>query len=336
MAFESMPMLPGDAHDAARRFAEASAQKLAPLHEPASRAVELSTQWSALLDLGWAGMLVVEECGGAGGTLLDLAALAEGAGSAALPLPLAGTCAVVPTLLAGHDALLADLIAGRLRPCVVLANGITVEAGRLTGQVLGVETPPAPSHALVAVAGALYLMDLAGAGVGFARHERIDGRLTLDLQLQGVAATLLVAEARVRIDRARDLGALLTCVEAVAAMGTLIQQTIGYLLQRQQFGAPLASFQALRHRVAEMYVAYRNLTGLVQAALAEPDWQNIAFAKLRLGEAGRFVAEQAIQVHGGMGMTEELPATRLARRILMAEFEWGDRHLQAARLLAAA
>ena len=111
---------------------------------------------------------------------------------------------------------------------------------------------------------------------------------------------------------------------------------VRYLLQRQRFGVTLATFQALRHRVAEMYGAYRNLGGLVQAALQEPDWRNIAFAKLRLGEAGRFVAEQAIQVHGGMGITEELPATRLARRILMAEVEWGERHWEAARLVAAA
>ena len=333
MAFEPKPMLPGDAFDAARRFAEAATLKLARLHEPAARAAELATQWAALLELGWTGTLVPEACGGAEGSLLDLAARAEGAGSAALALPLASTCAVAPTLLAGQDALLAELAAGRLQPCVVLA-GITAEAGRLSGRALGVETPPAPSHALVVAGTALYLLDLGEAS--YTRQERIDGRLTLDLELQGAPATLLATDAGERIARACDLGALLTCVEVVAAMGTLIQQTIGYLLARQQFGAALASFQALRHRVAEIYVAYRNLTGLVQAALAEPSWQNIAFAKLRMGEAGRFVAEQAIQVHGGMGMTEELPATRLARRILMAEFEYGDRHAQAARLLAAA
>ncbi|WP_158292148.1 acyl-CoA dehydrogenase family protein [Paracraurococcus ruber] len=336
MPFDPRPMLPGDAYDAARRFAEASAATLAPLHEPAARAAELATQWAALLELGWPGMLVPEAQGGAGGTLLDLAALAEGAGSVALALPLAACCGVAPTLLAGQDALLAELAAGRLQPCVALAGGITLEAGRLSGRALGVETPPRPSHALLAVEDALYLLDLGTPGAAFTRHERIDGRLTLDLDLQGASAQLLAAEAGTSVARACDLGALLSCVEAVAAMGTLIRQTIDYLLQRQQFGTALASFQALRHRVAEMYVAWRNLTGLVQAALREPGWENIAFAKLRLGEAGRFVAEQAIQVHGGMGMTEELPATRLARRILMAEFEWGDRHVHAARLLAAA
>lgn len=333
MPFEPAPMLPGDAHEAALRFARAVEQELAPLHDAAARAACLERHWAALLELGWAGTLVPEDAGGAGGTLLELAALAEGAGALALPLPLAACCAVAPTLLAGQDALLADLAAARMQPCVALDGAFTVADGHVTGRALGVETPPRPTHALLVVAGALHLLALDAPGVGFVRHERIDGRLTLDLNVQGAATTLLVADAAVLAARARDLGALLSCVEAVAAMGTLLQQTIGYLLQRQQFGAPLASFQALRHRVAEMYVAYRNLGGLVRAALDQPDWRSIAFAKLRLGEAGRFVAEQAIQVHGGMGMTEELPATRLARRILMAEFEYGDRHAQAARLL---
>ncbi|WP_200305924.1 capsular polysaccharide export protein, LipB/KpsS family [Paracraurococcus ruber] len=93
MPFDPRPMLPGDAYDAARRFAEASAATLAPLHEPAARAAELATQWAALLELGWPGMLVPEAQGGAGGTLLDLAAevhtlsaeMALLAGAAGLP-----------------------------------------------------------------------------------------------------------------------------------------------------------------------------------------------------------------------------------------------------------
>jgi alkylation response protein AidB-like acyl-CoA dehydrogenase len=336
MPFDPTPMLPGDAFEAALRFGQDVEQGLAGLTEPAARAACLAKHWNAVLDLGWAGTLVPEEHGGAGGTLVDLAALAEGAGRSALPLPLAATCAVAPTLLAGRDGLLADLAAGRLRPCVALTGDIAAEAGRLTGRALGLETPPAPTHALVAAGDSLFLVPIDAPGIGLARHERIDGRLTLDLELRGAPTTLLAEGAGALAARARDLGALISCVEAVAAMGTLLQQTVGYLLQRQQFGVALATFQALRHRVAEMYVAYRNLGGLVQAALQEPDWRTIAFAKLRLGEAGRFVAEQAIQVHGGMGMTEELPATRLARRVLMAEFEWGDRHRQAARLAEAA
>ena len=93
-----------------------------------------------------------------------------------------------------------------------------------------------------------------------------------------------------------------------------------------------AELAAFRAEVRE----FAPTRGLARAALQEPGWRNVAFAKLRLGDAGRFVAEQAIQVHGGMGMSEGLAATRLTRRILMADFERGDRHWQAARLAAAA
>ncbi len=125
-------------------------------------------------------------------------------------------------------------------------------------------------------------------------------------------------------------------------MGALIEQTIAYLSNRVQFGVPLSSHQALRHRVAEMFVEYENLRALVgQALRAACDApllpaRDIAFAKFRLGHVGRFVAESAVQCHGGMGMTEALPAIRLARRVMMAEFEYGDRVFHAARLLGAA
>ncbi len=357
MAFAPTPLLPGDAFEAALRFAEAVDQEWSRLVEPADRAACLGRRWTELLELGWAATLVEEAAGGAGGSLADLAALLDGAGRTALPLPLASACGVVPLLLrqAADTALLADAASGQFRPCAVLAAAVPhgeagpilarEQAGQwlLHGSALGVETPPAATHYLVVCAlgeaDETGLLLLPAAGLEATLHERIDGRLTVDLELRGAPATLLAHGEAVRQQAAaaNDLGALLTCVEAVSAMGALIAQTIAYLSQRQQFGTVLGSFQALRHRVAEMYVAYENTRGLVLHLLRQPapPWRDIAFAKLRLGEAGRFVAEQAIQVHGGMGMTEELPATRLARRILMAEFEYGDRHWQAARLLHA-
>jgi alkylation response protein AidB-like acyl-CoA dehydrogenase len=218
MPFDPTPMLPGDAFEAALRFGQDVEQELARLTELAARAACLARHWNALLDLGWAGTLVPEEHGGAGGTLVDLAALAEGAGRSALPLPLAATCAVAPTLLAGQDGLLADLAAGRLRPCVALTGDIAAETGRLTGRALGLETPPVPTHALIAASDSLFLVPMDAPGIGLARHERIDGRLTHDLELRGAPATLLAEGADALAARARDLGALISCVEAVAAM----------------------------------------------------------------------------------------------------------------------
>jgi alkylation response protein AidB-like acyl-CoA dehydrogenase len=261
----------------------------------------------------------------------------------------------VPMLLrAVEDAALPAAVAtGRMRPCPALEPGAVTaraegEGWRLEGSLLGLELVPEPTHYLLAcpveaAEPGLFLLPADAPGLAATRHLRIDGRLSADLVLHSPARLLARGEPVQRaVVAARDLGAFLTCVEAVSAMGALIEQTIAYLSARVQFGSALASFQALRHRVAEMHVAAENTRGLVAQLLREAGtapalpWREVSFAKLRLGEAGRFVAEAAIQLHGGMGMTEALPASRLARRIMLAEFEYGDRNWHAARLLEAA
>jgi alkylation response protein AidB-like acyl-CoA dehydrogenase len=361
MSFTAPPLLPGDTFDLAQRFALALDQELSGIEPAPARAACLARHWREIQTLGWTATLLPEEEGGAGAALAELAALAEGAGRAALALPVAAACAVAPGLLlaageAAHSARIA-LATGEVDICPVLppldavATALRLRAAdgslRLDGSLAGVTATPAPTHFLIACGdeaddAVLLLLPAGAPGIGLASHLGIDGRPSLDLDFSGVsvppeAVLARGATVRVAVAQARDLGALLTCVEAVSAMGALIEQTIAYLSTRSQFGTTLSTFQALRHRVAEMFVAYANLRALVAPLLGEalPDWRDIAFAKLRLGEAGRFVAQSAIQLHGGMGMTEELPATRLARRILMAEFEYGDRNWHAARLLAA-
>jgi alkylation response protein AidB-like acyl-CoA dehydrogenase len=347
MPFTATPLSGGDAFDLAARIAQDADAALTALPAPEARAACLQTYWARLVELGWTATAIAEEAGGAGGGLADLAALAGGAGRAALPLPVAGACAVVPHLLGAAPAnpLLAQVADGAARVCPILpGNGaLTLAEERLSGSAVGVETPPAPTHVLAVVGDALVLLAADAPGVACAMSLRIDRRLAADWSFGASPSIVLARGAAVlaRAEEARDLGALLTCVEATEAAGALIEQTIAYLSTRIQFGAPLGSNQALRHRVAEMYVEYETLRGLVGAALRQAEsgagaaWRDIAFAKLRLGHAGRSIAEAAIQCHGGMGLTEDLPATRLARRILMAEFEYGDGAFQARRLLSA-
>ena len=370
MPFAPIPLVPGDAFDAALRFGRAVDADASRLSDPAERADRLARHWREAMRLGWAGILVPEESGGAGGALPDLVALVDGVGRSAAPLPLVSACAVAPRLLlaageAGRPAL-AEIADGQMRPCPIVLCGpsppayddaplrLREEGGRLVlhGTALGVEAPPEPTHHLVACdvegggAGpALVLLPADAPGLSIVRHERMDGRPTLDFECRSVPAGLPLAQGRAVLaaaEAAQDLGALLTCVESVSAMGALIEQTVAYLSGRVQFGAALSTFQALRHRAAEMYVAYENFRGLVVHAVRRMEEdpaaasRDVALAKLRLGFAGRFVAEAGIQLHGGMGLTEELAAGRLARRILMAEFEYGDRAHHAARLLDAA
>ncbi|MEO3474613.1 acyl-CoA dehydrogenase family protein [Roseomonas sp. CAU 1739] len=353
MPFTAKPIIGGDAFDQARSIGLEADGELALLSDTAEQAACLRRHWDAITALGWMTTAIPEESGGAGGDLSDLAALVGGAGRGGLPLPIAASCGVLPMLLAGHPEILAALAEGRFRIALIPADAVRdddadvlqLADGRLAGAAVGIETPPDPTHALLVVGDALLLVSTEVAGVAVTRYQRIDGRPSADWRFTGVAVDpswILAHDEGVvqRAIEARDIGALLTCIEAVSAAGALLEQTIEYLLNRVQFGVPLATHQALRHRVAEMYVEYENLRGLVAQALRSttagaPDaWRDIAFAKLRLGEAGRFIAQSTIQCHGGMGMTEGLQAIRLARRIMMAEFEYGDRSFQAQRLLA--
>jgi alkylation response protein AidB-like acyl-CoA dehydrogenase len=356
MPYTATPLIPGDAHDLAARIAAEADAEMAQLADPGAEAACLARLWARIAELGWIAIAVPEKAGGVGGTLADLAALAGGAGRAALPLPVAGACAVVPHLLGAAPAhpILAAVATGEARIAPILpgaahdpgAAPLALEEGQLGGSVVGVETPPDPTHVLLALGDALVLLPADAPGITHAISLRIDRRLTADWcfasvpvgESQVLARGAAVAELA---EEARDLGALLTCVEATSSLGALIEQTIAHLSTRVQFGAPLGTNQALRHRVAEMYVEYEMLRGLVAHALSvgeeqgRPAWRDVAFAKLRLGHAGRFIAQAAIQCHGGMGMTDGLPATRLARRVMMAEHEYGDRAFQARRLLQA-
>lgn len=353
MPLETKPIVPGEMFEMASRFAVEAGEELAAIADPAAQAACIARHWNSIAELGWAATAIPEAEGGAGGDLSDLAALASGAGRAALALPVAASCGVVPALLAGHP-ILAEVASGAARVAAILPGaardpgqaGLSA-GGSLEGDVVGVETPPDPTHLAIFVEGAepmLLLVPAGTAGIQAANYLRIDWRLAADFHFGRVAIrpewiVARGAEARRRAETARDIGALLTCVECVSAMGALVEQTIQYLLNRVQFGQALATYQALRHRVADMYVEFENCRGITARALraaqsGEGAWQAIAFAKLRLGEAGRAVAESAIQCHGGMGMTEELPANRLCKRLMMAEFEYGSRVFHASRLLA--
>lgn len=323
MSFTPTPIIGGDAFEQACAIGLEAGRELALSADPAAT---LRKYWDEIVAQGW---LEAE------GELADLAALAGGAGRGGLPLPVALSCGVIPFLLAGRRDLLKHRIALILPEAAVddPADAPRLEGGRLTGAVAGIETPPDPTHALVVLDDALLLAPVDG----LTRYQRIDAKPAADFRFNATPVEVLERGVAQRVEQARDLGALLTCIEAVSAAGAVIEQTIAYLLNRVQFGVPLATHQALRHRVAEMYVEYENLRGLAAQALRTggEDWRDIAFAKLRLGEAGRFIAQAAIQCHGGMGMTEDVAAIRLARRIMMAEFEFGDRSFQARRLLDA-
>ncbi len=354
-------MLPGDLHDGAARLARQANADLLRLTDPAARADALGRWWGEAVALGWPGLFIPEACGGAGGSIEDLAALVEGAASDALPLPVTAVCGVLPALFAAAPAARVSALADA-RLCPVLAayedwapdpdrpRATQSEGGvRLAGMALGAEILALPTGYLLACPmdqqPALLLVPAAALRQPPRRYERMDGRLSADLSFDGVvlpADALLASGPAVAraITTALELGACLTCVEVVAGLGSAIERVIAYLAERQQFGVALSSLQALRHKVAETYITYETIRALVQHVLrvvaqGEPS-RDVALAKLHIGRAARTAAETIIQLHGGMGMTQELPATRLNKRLMMAEFDYGDAAWHAHRLLRAA
>jgi alkylation response protein AidB-like acyl-CoA dehydrogenase len=365
VSFAAAPMVPGDLFDSAARFAAAYDTRLARLASLEERAELLEEAWRELTALGWPSVAIPEAAGGAGGGLGDVAALVEGAACSAAALPLASVIGVGPILLAGAgDAgrpLLAGIAAGTHRVAAGIAPIHTSSAGspmtaqwvgdvpRLSGGMIGIECPPDATHVLVGCTvegeAVMLLLSSNDERAAFRHHERIDCRPTLDIQFGEARLLKGTILARGRdvggaIERATQVGAFLTCVEAVAAMGALLGQTIRYLNERVQFDAPLSTFQVLRHKVADLYVVYGNLRAMVMDLLdriASPSaWpeRGLDLAKLHIGAASRRFAAATIQLHGGMGMTEELLASRLAKRLLMVEFEYGGAAFHEARLMA--
>jgi alkylation response protein AidB-like acyl-CoA dehydrogenase len=173
------------------------------------------------------------------------------------------------------------------------------------------------------------------------------------------AADVLLRDVRVRADdvigtegqgwtileAAADYGAGLLCAEAVGAMDALFAATLEYLKTRQQFGVPIGKFQALQHRMADMYVHLeqaRSMALLAAVRLADDAHggsaaerrRAVAAAKYRVGQAARFVGQQAIQLHGGMGVTDELPASHYFKRLSTIELTLGDCDHHLARFIA--
>ncbi|TMK34167.1 MAG: pimeloyl-CoA dehydrogenase small subunit [Alphaproteobacteria bacterium] len=191
---------------------------------------------------------------------------------------------------------------------------------------------------------ALFLVDAQANGVARRAYRLRDGMGAAEISLSGVEVgrDALLSEAGAAypiIERVAEAGIAATAAEAVGAMETMQKMTLEYLKTRQQFGKPIGENQALQHRATEMFVALeqgRSLAMLAAMMVDEPDaaerQRNIAMVKAGVGQAARFVSQNAVQLHGGIGMTEEYAVGHYFRRCMVIEHSFGDTGYHLSRL----
>ncbi|GAB3237515.1 acyl-CoA dehydrogenase family protein [Mycolicibacterium hippocampi] len=325
--------------------------------------------WRAFADeLGILGATLPEEHGGIGGGPVEMMLISEALGHALVIEPFVDTAVVAAGLLrrAGATALLDRVVAGDA--IVTLAateptsgehwQDVSTVAERdgdqwvLRGTKIVSAGTPLAAHVLVTARTSgqrsdrdgisLFAVDLAGAAPGIELHHyrTIDDRRASDILLDGLrlpADALLGAEggAWPSLSQARDEGAAAICAEAVGCMRKVLGDTVEYCKQRQQFGQPIGSFQVLQHRMVDMYMEVEQAAAAVYLAIINLEADDasraraVSAAKATVGRAAQFVGQQAVQLHGGMGMTEELAIGHYFKRLTAIQFEFGstDHHL---------
>lgn len=323
--------------------------------------------WRGFADeLGILGATLPEEAGGIGGGPVETMVIAEALGHALVIEPFVDTVVVAGGLLhrsgdAAAAALLEDIVAGSA--IVTLAateptsgdnwRDVSTTAHRdgdewvLDGsKVMAVDAPLA-THLLVTARTSgeradtdgisLFLVDIASLSTGFTAHpyRTVDDRRASDLTFSDVrlpAGALLGAEGQAwpSLEAARDEGAAAVCAEAVGGMRKVLADTVEYCKQRQQFGLPIGSFQALQHRMVDMHMEVEQASAAVYLAVlnldAEPAQRAraVSAAKATIGRAARYVGQNAVQLHGGMGMTEELAIGHYFKRLTAVQYEFGS------------
>jgi alkylation response protein AidB-like acyl-CoA dehydrogenase len=192
----------------------------------------------------------------------------------------------------------------------------------------------------------LFRVAKGSAGLTLKAFKTLDGRRAADVVLTDVevpAAAMLgtptpaTTRTTAAIDRALDIGLAALCAEALGVMEATVNATVEYLKTRQQFGQPIGRFQALQHRTADMLLHLEQSRSMAYLAAMncqlDDDTQRLktlSAAKVVIGNACRFIGQQSVQLHGGMGMTEELNVSHFFKRLMAIELSFGDTdtHLQ--------
>ncbi|MBR0870332.1 acyl-CoA dehydrogenase family protein [Bradyrhizobium tropiciagri] len=319
-------------------------------------------QWAEFAELGLLAAPFAEDVGGLGGGPLSTMIIMQEFGRHLVVEPFVETVVVAGGLIeqAGSEeqkqGFIADIVAGtKLWALAWTEKGsrfdlatVTTTAKRdgedylLSGDKTAVLAAPWADYLIVSARTSghrhdrggvsLFVVDRRAANLDLQSFKTIDGRRAAEIGLRGVRGQLLGREgegvAALEACRDRAIGAL--CAETVGAIGELNAATLDYSKTRKQFGTTIGSFQVLQHRMVDMFIAHQEALSLMQhlsLSLSSNDAgvsRLASGAKSKIGYSGKFVADQAVQLHGGMGMTDELNVGHYFKRISSINIQFGD------------
>ncbi|MCW8196770.1 pimeloyl-CoA dehydrogenase small subunit [Proteobacteria bacterium 005FR1] len=321
--------------------------------------------WKLFAELGWLMVPFKEEDGGLGGTAVDLVGLMEELGKGIVVEPIIPTVILGGGIIAEagsaqqKEELLGTLMEGNLQLAFAFAEpqsryntaDIATKAEKsgdsykINGHKAVVLNANNADKIIVAVRTSgdqrdengisLLIVDADAAGIEKRSYETVDGHQGADLYFKDVtvpAANLLGEEGKAlsAIQNVVDRAALAVAAEAVGAMEVTYKKTVEYTKTRKQFGVPIAVFQALQHRMAEMFIEHEQAKSIMLMAAMQSDAAGgvdrkaISAAKARIGKAARLVGQEAVQLHGGIGVTDELDVGHYFKRLTTIQFIFGS------------
>lgn len=323
--------------------------------------------WQLFAELGWLAVPFSEDDGGLGGSAVDLIVMMEEFGKANLVEPYTSTAVLCGTLIAElaeadqKEELIGKIMGGEVQLALAYIepqsrfNLFNVESTAttegesiaLSGKKIGVLNGEAADQFIVIAresgdsldkAGlSAFLVDAGATGVSRQSFPTVDGKRASivefdQVKLDASARIGGAGEAADALQVATDKATVGVCAETVGALESLLQKTVEYTKTRKQFGTPIATFQALQHRMADMFIECQLAKSIVMMAAMALDSQDeaiektraVSAAKSRVGKAIKAVGQEAIQIHGGIGMTEELDVGHLFKRVTALDIQFGD------------
>jgi alkylation response protein AidB-like acyl-CoA dehydrogenase len=306
--------------------------------------------WAQFAEMGLMGLPLSTDHGGFGGGAVDLMGVMEAFGEALVVEPYLSQVLAARAIERGgsaalKEALLPRVAEGKLRVAFGHAEqgtrygldtiAATVHKEEIKGAKAAVIGAPMADWLVVTAKadGAVQLFVVERSKAMLKPFRTMDGRVAADVNLVDAPAERLEGGERL-LGELMDFGTALACAEAVGVMKHACDATLEYLKTRKQFGVPIGAFQALQHRMVEMFISLEQARSMACLACSRADAggdpRAISAAKIKVSDAARHVSQESVQLHGGMGMTEELKVSHTFRRLtaLAREFGDADHHLE--------